>query len=75
MMRKTILQYECCKSMLTTNIFVKWLYNSDKINSSMLYRDNVQSGGDGYQAPWSMSLTQLRTNVHWLHKVTQGFIK
>ena len=45
MMRKTILhvQYECCISMLTTNIFVEWLQMSDTRNSSMSYRDNVLS--------------------------------
>ena len=52
MMRKTILQYECCKTMLTANIIVKWLYNCDKRNSR-LYRDNVHTGKAGYQAPGS----------------------
>ena len=70
MMRKTILQYECCKTMLTANIVVKWLYNCDKRNSR-LYRDNVRTGKAGYQEPGSRSLTQVHTNVyccHWLPK-------
>ena len=71
MMKKTILQYECCKSMLTANIFVKWLQNSNKRNSSMLYKGNVHADRAGYQAPGSRSLTQEHTNVHycpWLPK-------
>ena len=49
MMRKIILQYECCKTMLTVNIFVERLYTSDKINISLLYRDNVNTGKPGNQ--------------------------
>ena len=44
MMRKTILRYECCKLMLTANIFVKQILNFNKSNCNMLYRDNVHEG-------------------------------
>ena len=66
-MRKTILQYQCCTSMLTANILEKWLQNSDKKNSRMLYRGNVHANSALFQAPESRSLTQVHTNVHWCH--------
>ena len=66
-MRKTMLKYECCKSIMKANIFVKLLENSDNRNSSILYRDNGHAGRAEYQAPESRSLTQVYKNVHCCH--------
>ena len=58
MMRKTTLQYEFCKFMLTANVFVNYYKTLDKRNSSVLYRDNVHADIAGLLRP-RKQVTQL----------------
>ena len=55
--------------MLTGNIFVEWLYNCDKRNSStcMLYRESVQTGRAWYEAPGRRFQALVHTNTHCCH--------
>ena len=51
-MRKTTLQYECCKFMLTANIFVKKVLNPNKRKQQyVIYRDNVDVSRVGFMVP------------------------
>ena len=43
-MRKTILQYECCKTKLMANFLQNVNKNCNKRNYGMLYRDNAHVG-------------------------------
>ena len=74
-MRKTMSQYEYCKSLLTAIIFVKLFKNSGNTNSSMFYRDNIYAGRAGYQALRSGSLPQVHTNVHYCHRLSKELSK
>ena len=57
-------QYECCKSMLTANIFAKNDYKTptkETVVSIMLYRDDGHADKVGYRTTGSRSLTQAHT--------------
>ena len=73
MIRKTISQYECCKTMLTANMFVESLKNCDKRNSKMLYRYNVFPFNADYQPPESRSLTRMHANIHCTVVVVKSY--
>ena len=67
-MRKTILQIECCKTMLMAD-FVKNVYkNCNKRNTDLFYIDNVHKGTVEYNAPRNRSLALMHKNAfgcHW----------
>ena len=74
MMRKPTLQCECCKSMLTANIFVEWLQNVTKETVIICYIDNVYSGKAGHLASTWKQVPD--TNAYkLLSLVTQRIVK
>ena len=76
-MRKTILQYECCKTMLASNIFCRMIIKLwQKKQYRILCTDSAITRKAENRAPGSRSLTLVRAHkCTQLSLITQEIIK